>query len=98
MANLHESFAGKPGPTNVLTFSDAESGEIVICPQVAAKDARTRGWDETTELIYLCVHGSLHAQGFEHKTPSDAAQMRDYEIRILAELGIDTFPLESSRD
>ena len=96
MTTLHESFKGQPGPTNVLTFAD--SGEIAICPMIAAKDARIRGWDEMTELIYLCVHGSLHALGFDHKCQSEAARMRDYEIRALSELGIDTSPLKPSRD
>jgi probable rRNA maturation factor len=98
IANLHESFMGEPGPTNVLAFVEAVSSEIVICPQVAASDASIRGWDESTELIYLCVHGSLHAQGFDHQCPSDAARMRDAELRVLSELGIDTAPLEKSQD
>lgn len=96
MTTLHERFKGQPGPTNVLTFAD--SGEIAICPQVAAQDARVRGWDETSELIYLCVHGSLHALGFDHERRAEAARMRDSEIRVLSELGIDTSPLEPSRD
>ena len=98
MAHLHESFKGNPGPTNVLTFTDAGSAEIAICPQVAAEDARVRGWEVRSELIYLCVHGSLHALGFGHDSPSDAERMRSREIRVLSELGIDTAPLEPSPD
>ena len=98
MAHLHESFKGLTGPTNVLTFTGADSAEIAICPQVAAADARVRGWDVRSELIYLCVHGCLHALGFGHDSPSEAARMRSREIRVLSELGIDTAPLERSPD
>ncbi len=98
MAHLHQSFAGNPEPTNVLTFVDNDSGDVAICPQVASTDARIRGWNETAELVYLCVHGSLHTFGFDHKSKSDAERMRRFEIQILSDLGINAGPLESLRD
>ena len=37
---------------------------------------------------HLLVHGTLHAQGWEHETSAkDAHEMEAYEIDILAELG-----------
>lgn len=96
MAHLHENFKGKQGPTNVLTFTDTSSAEIAICHQVAAEDADIRGWDEESELIYLCVHGSLHALGYGHGNPADAERMRELEIGILSGLGIDPAALENA--
>jgi probable rRNA maturation factor len=38
---------------------------------------------------HLLVHGTLHAQGWDHETSeADAEEMEAYEIDILAELGI----------
>ena len=82
----------------MLTFVDKESCDVAICPQVATIDAHVRGWDDTTELVYLCVHGALHAFGFDHKSISDASRMRRIEIQILSDLGFATDPLESFRD
>lgn len=96
MAHLHENFKGETGPTNVLTFTDNGSAEIAICPQVAAADAGIRGWDKDSELIYLCVHGSLHALGYGHDCPADAERMRKLEIGILSGLGIDASALEDA--
>jgi probable rRNA maturation factor len=37
----------------------------------------------------LLVHGTLHAQGWDHETSTlDAEEMEAYEIDILAELGL----------
>jgi probable rRNA maturation factor len=37
----------------------------------------------------LLVHGTLHAQGWDHETsPADAEAMEAYEIDILAGLGL----------
>ena len=38
---------------------------------------------------HLLVHGTLHAQGWDHETSAkDAQEMEAYEADILAELGI----------
>ena len=93
IARLHESFKGKAGPTNVLTFKSDNGADIAICPQIATEDAATRGWDPSSEIVYLCVHGVLHALGFEHGSMAQSERMRARERRILAALGIDPAPL-----
>ena len=80
----------------MLTFAGDGSAEIAICPQVAASDAGVRGWDEASELTYLCVHGSLHALGYGHDCPADAERMRELEVGILSGLGIDASALENA--
>ena len=58
---------GGEGPTNVLTFVEEAGADIAICMQVAEEDAMVRGWDVNSELSYLCIHGCLHALGFDHR-------------------------------
>ncbi|MDP4733087.1 MAG: rRNA maturation RNAse YbeY, partial [Limnohabitans sp.] len=38
---------------------------------------------------HLLVHGTLHAQGWDHETSTaDAEEMEAYEVAILAGLGL----------
>ena len=89
MSQLHR-FKGGDGPTNVLAFVDGSSADIAICMQVAKEDATARGWDLHSELIYLCIHGCLHALGFDHGDVAGATEMERLERQILANLGKDT--------
>ena len=93
IADLHSKFKDQSGPTNVLTFVSPSGADIAICPCIAAEDATIRGWDLASELIYLAVHGALHAFGFDHDNPIEAAKMRDIEHLVLTSLGIDPLPL-----
>ena len=97
IARLHETFKGKSGPTNVLTFESNNGADIAVCTQIATQDAAIRGWDPSSEIVYLCVHGVLHALGFEHGSRAQSEQMRACERRILAALGIDPAPLGADR-
>ncbi len=99
MAVLHERWMGEPGPTDVLSFEmdelrpgseDEESepgllGDVVLCPQVAADQARTAGHSVADELDLLTVHGILHLLGFDHAEPDEHTQMFDLQARLLAE-------------
>ena len=94
MAHLHR-FKGGNGPTNVLTFVHETGADIAICPQVAEEDATVRGWGLRSELNYLCVHGFLHALGFDHGDRARAIEMGTLEREILANMGLDASVLDS---
>ena len=93
MAHLHR-FKGGNGPTNVLTFVHTTGADIAICPQVAEEDSIVRGWNLHSELIYLCIHGCLHALGFDHGDTDSATEMGALERQILANLGLDASALD----
>ena len=97
MAELHERFLGKSGPTDVLSFPH---GEIVVSADTAAREARARGIPPLHELVLYVVHGALHLAGYDDKKPKQAARMRAAERKILNELGYgDVFgaPVHSHR-
>ena len=48
-----------------------------------------------SELTYLCIHGCLHALGFDHVDRAGRTEMENLERQILAEIGIDGQPLEA---
>lgn len=59
-------------------------GDVVLCPQVAAEQARAAGHHTADELELLCTHGILHLLGYDHATPDEHASMFGLQDRILA--------------
>jgi probable rRNA maturation factor len=80
MADLHRTYLGEEGPTDVLSFPLEESdeddvrilGDVVIAPAVAAAN---RPQDAPAELRLLLVHGILHLLGHDHEDEADRAEM-----------------------
>lgn len=50
-------------------------GDVVLCPAVAAEQARQAGHSTRQELELLCVHGILHLLGYDHADPEEEAEM-----------------------
>jgi probable rRNA maturation factor len=86
MAGLHERFLGKKGPTDVLSFPH---GEIVVSADTARREAEARGIKPIDELVLYVVHGALHLDGYDDRTPSQREEMRRAERRVLTGLGLD---------
>jgi probable rRNA maturation factor len=60
-------------------------GDIVICPQFAAKQAATAGHSLDHELSVLCAHGVLHLLGYDHAEPEDEKVMFGLTDQLLAD-------------
>jgi probable rRNA maturation factor len=58
-------------------------GDIVLCPEVAAKQAVTVGHDASDELALLAVHGTLHLLGYDHAEPEEEREMFGLQARLL---------------
>ena len=90
---LNLSFRQKDYATNVLTFDYTQAplvtADLVLCAPVVAQEALSNGKTLASHYAHLLVHGTLHAQGWDHETSEqDADEMEAYEIDILAELGV----------
>ena len=90
---LNREFRGKDYATNVLTFDYAQEpmvmADLVLCAPVVAREAKEQGKTLAAHYAHLLVHGTLHAQGWDHETSEeDAQEMEAREIEILAGLGI----------
>ena len=59
-------------------------GDVVLCPQVAAEQARKAGHDVQAELELLCTHGILHLLGYDHADPGEHAEMFGLQDKLLA--------------
>jgi probable rRNA maturation factor len=80
MRDLHQRFAGRPDPTDVLSFTMDEEGllgDVVICPEVAARQAP----DVDAELRLLLVHGILHLLGYDHQEDEERRAMWERQER-----------------
>ena len=105
MAELHERWLDLSGPTDVMSFPmdelrpgtpDHETpagtlGDIVVCPQVAAKQALQAGHSAVEEMLLLTTHGILHLLGYDHAEPQEKEEMfalqRTLLLTFLAQRG-----------
>jgi probable rRNA maturation factor len=89
---LNRDYRQKDYATNVLTF-DYETdpvvmADLVLCAPVVAKEAAKQGKSLQQHYAHLLVHGTLHAQGWDHETSEqDAEEMEAREVEILTALG-----------
>ena len=91
---LNLGYRHKDYATNVLTFDYAQTpvlmADLVLCAEVVAAEAAAQGKTLQAHYAHLLVHGTLHAQGYDHETHEvDALEMETLEILLLAALGFD---------
>ena len=89
---LNRDYRHKDYATNVLTFDYATEpvvmADLVLCAPVVAREAAELGKPLAEHYAHLLVHGTLHAQGWDHETSDeDAREMEAYETAIMEELG-----------
>lgn len=99
MAEHHERWMDEPGSTDVLAFPMDELrpgregeepplgllGDVVLCPQVARRQAKEAGHSTADEMQLLTVHGILHLLGYDHAEPEEHKEMFTLQARLLAE-------------
>lgn len=97
MEQLHVQWMDEAGPTDVLSFpmdelrpgSEGEEsppgllGDVVLCPQVAQRQARQAGHTTDEELLLLTAHGILHLLGYDHAEPQEEQEMFGLQRRLL---------------
>jgi probable rRNA maturation factor len=89
---LNRDYRQRDYATNVLTFDyraePVVTADLVLCAPVVAKEAKDNKKTLQAHYAHLLVHGTLHAQGWDHETgEEDAEAMEAEEVRILAGLG-----------
>ncbi|MBA4262485.1 MAG: rRNA maturation RNase YbeY [Comamonadaceae bacterium] len=90
---LNRDYRQQDHATNVLTFDYATApvvmADLVLCAPVVAREAKEQQKTLADHYAHLLVHGTLHAQGWDHETSAaDADAMEAREIKILAGLGL----------
>ena len=90
---LNRDYRQKDYPTNVLTFDYTRAplvtADLVLCAPVVASEAKENKKTLRDHYAHLLVHGTLHAQNYNHETSTaDANAMEAREVTILARLGV----------
>ncbi len=67
-------------------------GDIVICLNVAEKNAKDIGQGLDREVFFLLVHGLLHLCGYDHMTAADEKNMLAAQRRIIDQITKDDTP------
>jgi len=99
MQGLNRDYRSKDAPTNVLSFpSEMQAleqpdgktqfwplGDVVLCPEVVAREADEQGKLLSHHRAHMIVHGVLHLLGYDHLEQVQAEAMEQLEIQILSE-------------
>jgi probable rRNA maturation factor len=64
--------------------SPAMLGDVVLCPEVAARQAHEAGHSTADELHLLTTHGVLHLLGYDHAEPAEHEEMFGLQQELLA--------------
>jgi rRNA maturation RNase YbeY len=92
---LNQKLRKKSYVPNVLSYeSGVKSGEIIICLEVAKKQARSYEMTYADFVPYLFIHGCLHLKGHPHGTTMDR---REREL-LARYVRVHTFNETKNRD
>jgi rRNA maturation RNase YbeY len=93
MTRLNETFLRHKGSTDVITFNYAEprdqpclNGEIFICLDEAASQARRFNTTWQSELVRYVVHGVLHLLGYDDRNSRARRRMKAAEDALVRRL------------
>ncbi|APW45564.1 rRNA maturation RNase YbeY [Rhodoferax antarcticus] len=90
---LNRDYRHKDHATNVLTFDYTQepivTADLVLCAPVVAQEAKEQNKTLEEHYAHLLVHGTLHAQGWDHNEDEDAQVMELRESEIMARLGFE---------
>ena len=76
---LREAAAARAGAPVLL-------GDVVICGEMAERQAEEYGHSSEHELLYLFVHSMFHLLGYDHENEGGRSAMRAAEREVLGAL------------
>jgi probable rRNA maturation factor len=90
--SLNREYRDKDYATNVLTFDYEHEplvlADLILCAPVIAREAREMRRPLADHYAHLLVHGTLHAQGYDHEDDEvEAEAMEARETEIMLALG-----------
>ena len=88
---LNREFRQIDHATNVLTFDYQHEpvvmADLILCAPVVEQEARELRIPLEAHYAHLLVHGTLHAQGYDHEDEREATDMEARESAIVVALG-----------
>jgi probable rRNA maturation factor len=88
---LNREYRAKDYATNVLTFDYSIEpmivADLVLCAPVLQQEAHEMRVSVEAHYAHLLVHGTLHAQGYDHEDAEEAHEMESLESQLMLSLG-----------
>lgn len=81
ISEIHHRYMEIKGPTDVITF---QHGEIFISVETALRQAQAYRTTLGHELNLYLVHGLLHLQGFDDRSPAERRRINLVQKKIVA--------------
>jgi len=79
---IYQSLRRGRGDKNLSTFLDL--GDIIVCHEIAIRQAREFMISYPEEIIHLFIHGLLHLLGYDHEqTSREEKIMFEHEARLV---------------
>ena len=101
IAGINEEYREVAGPTDVLSFPMWENedggfeppedwerltlGDIIVCPEIVAKNAADNGKTAECETVLVICHGFLHLIGFDHADDAEHERMWQIQDSLVSE-------------
>ena len=90
---LNLAYRGKDYATNVLTFDYDHApvvvADLVLCAPVLQRESREMHIPLAAHYAHMLVHGTLHAQGYDHELDDAAHAMQARETDLMRALGFE---------
>ncbi len=89
IARLNREYLSHAGETDVISFDLSDgpkadiNGQLVLCAEVATKQAKKMGVGVQRELLLYVAHGLLHLMGYDDTTAGEAAKMHARQEQLL---------------
>jgi probable rRNA maturation factor len=88
---LNRDYRQRDYATNVLTFDYQHEPEVIadliLCAPVVEREAAELGKPVAEHYAHMLVHGTLHAQGYDHEADDEAQVMEARESALMRALG-----------
>ena len=88
---LNRDYRQRDSVTNVLTFDYSHEpvvvADLVLCAPVVQREAKEQRCTLEAHYAHLLVHGTLHAQGYDHEDEAEARVMEARESDLMHSLG-----------
>lgn len=90
---LNKKYLLKDNPTNILTFSynnkkdKIVESDLILCSQIIEKESIIQNKNLIEHYAHLIIHGTLHAQGYDHLNEKTAKKMEKIESNVMKSFG-----------
>ena len=84
--NSHNNHEKKNEDQDLI--SSPAQADVLICLAVVQAEAAEQNKPVHHHLAHLVIHGTLHAQGWDHQNDLEAQEMEALETQLLARFGI----------